>query len=220
MSCYGRIVLPILIGELMCMAPLNDDQLENIRNQRKIQIMRAAIKVFATNGFKLTKISLIAKEAGISHGLVYHYFKSKEEVLYESLEWAIELNQTRKFLNELSEMALSPLEKIRKFTKFALSSSKSESSDIFRIIQHLERTEGVPSHILEFTKNVGMMYVEFFIPIFIEGQEAGEIIQEDPEELVGLFLTIISGVIADDPDYWHENMDRKIAIFLRMITKR
>lgn len=65
-----------------------------------------------------------------------------------------------------------------------------------------------------------MMYIEFFIPIFIEGQAAGEIIQEDPEELVGLFLTIISGVIADDPDYWQENMDRKIAIFLRMITTR
>ena len=202
------------------MAHLNEDQLENIQNERKIQIMRAALRVFAANGFKLTKISLIAKEAGISHGLVYHYFKSKEEVLYESLEWAMELNETKKYLNKLSEMAITPTEKIRDFTKFALSSSKYESSDIFRIIQHLEHTEGVPTHILDFTKKVGMMYIEFFIPIFIEGQAAGEIIQEDPEELVGLFLTIISGVIADDPDYWQENMDRKIAIFLRMITTR
>ncbi|MER2060851.1 MAG: TetR/AcrR family transcriptional regulator [Niallia sp.] len=202
------------------MAPLNEDQLENIRNERKIQIMRAALKTFAENGFKLTKISLIAKEAGISHGLVYHYFKSKEEVLYESLEWAVELNETRKYLNELSAMAVSPIEKVRQFTKFALSSSKSESSNIFRVIQHLENTDGIPSQILDFTKNVGMMYIEFFIPIFIEGQEAGEIIQGDPEELVGLFLTIISGVMADDPDWWHENMDRKINIFMRMITTR
>ncbi|MBP2241795.1 AcrR family transcriptional regulator [Cytobacillus eiseniae] len=202
------------------MAPLNEDQLENIRNERKIQIMRAAIKVFATHGFKLTKISLIAKEAGISHGLVYHYFKSKEEVLYDSLEWAMELNETRKFLTELSEMAISPVEKLHKFTKFALSSSLSTSSDIFRIIQHLEHTEGVPDHLLEFTKNVGMMYVEFFIPIFIEGQKAGEIIQEDPEVLVGIFLTIISGVMADDPGWWQENMDHKIAIYLRMLTTR
>lgn len=202
------------------MAPLNDGQLENIRNERKIQIMRAALKTFAENGIKLTKISLIAKEAGISHGLVYHYFKSKEEVLYESLEWAMELNETRKYLNELSEMEVSPIEKVRQFTKFALSSSKSESSNVFRVIQHLENTEGIPSHILDFTKNAGMMYIEFFIPIFIEGQEVGEIIQGDPEELVGLFLTIISGVMADDPDWWHENMDRKIDIFIRMITTR
>ncbi|MBD8070715.1 TetR/AcrR family transcriptional regulator [Bacillus sp. PS06] len=202
------------------MAPLNEDQLENIRNERKIQIMRAALKTFAENGIKLTKISLIAQEAGISHGLVYHYFKSKEEVLYESLEWAVELNETRKYLNELSAKAVSPIEKVRQFTKFALSSSKSESSNIFRVIQHLENTDGIPSHILDFTKNVGMMYIEFFIPIFIEGQEAGEIIQGDPEELVGLFLTIISGVMADDPDWWRENMDRKIDIFMRMITTR
>ncbi|GIN63990.1 hypothetical protein J27TS8_39830 [Robertmurraya siralis] len=202
------------------MAPLNEEQLENIRNERKIQIMRAALKTFAENGIKLTKISLIAKEAGISHGLVYHYFKSKEEVLYESLEWAMELNETHEYLNELSKMSVSPLEKVRQFTKYALSSSKSENSHIFRVIQHLENTDGIPSHILDFTRNVGIMYVEFFIPIFIEGQEAGEFIQGDPEEIVGLFLTIISGVMADDPDFWHENMDRKIEIFMRMITTR
>lgn len=202
------------------MARLNEDQLENIRNERKIQIMKAALKVFAENGLKLTKISSIAKEAGISHGLVYHYFKSKEEVLYESLQWAMELNETRKFLKELSDMNISPIEKISRFTKFALSSSKSQSSDIFRIIRHLEDADDVPDHIVEFTQNVGKMYIEFFIPIFIEGQQTGEIIPGDPAELVGIFLTIISGIMADDPDWWHDNMDRKIEVFLRMISTR
>src|SRR5690625_3868109 len=112
------------------MGPLkaNENKLENIRKE---QIMKAAIKVFAVNGFKSTKISLIAKEAGISHGLVYHYFKSKEEVLNESLEWAMELNETRKYLDDLSVKPLSPVAKIHDFTKFALSSTKSGSRDIF-----------------------------------------------------------------------------------------
>ncbi|WP_050801661.1 TetR/AcrR family transcriptional regulator [Ornithinibacillus scapharcae] len=78
------------------MAPLNEEQLKDIRDERKQQIMSAAIKVFAENGIKLTKISMIAKEAGVSHGLVYHYFSSKEEVLYESLEWAMEMADTKK----------------------------------------------------------------------------------------------------------------------------
>jgi len=202
------------------MAPLNEDQLENIRNERKEQIMRAAIKVFAENGIRLTKISMIAKEAGISHGLVYHYFKSKEEVLYESLEWGMEINETRKFLQQLDASSIPPLEKVSRFTKFALSSANSGSRDIFRIIQHLLSTDGIPQHLIDFTESAGKMYIEFFIPIFIKGQESGEIVQGDPKELVELFLTIISAVMSDDPDFWQDNMDKKIAIFLRMIATR
>ncbi len=200
------------------MSRLNEGQMENIKKERKEQIMRAAIKVFAANGFKQTKVSLIAKEAGISHGLVYHYFNSKEEVLYESLEWAVRLDETRKYLNELSESPLSPLEKIRKFTKFALLSSDSLSNDLFRLLQHLKEMEEIPDQILEFTKSLETFYIEFFIPIFIEGQKTGEIIEEEPELLVGIFLTIISGVMADDVEFWHEDIDRKVAIFLRMIA--
>lgn len=200
------------------MSRLNEGQMENIKKERKEQIMRAAIKVFAANGFKQTKVSLIAKEAGISHGLVYHYFNSKEEVLYESLEWAVRLDETRKYLNELSESPLSPLEKIRKFTKFALLSSDSLSNDLFRLLQHLKEMEEIPDQIIEFTKSLETFYIEFFIPIFIEGQKTGEIIEEEPELLVGIFLTIISGVMADDVEFWHEDIDRKVAIFLRMIA--
>ncbi|MFA1819653.1 TetR/AcrR family transcriptional regulator [Virgibacillus oceani] len=200
------------------MARLPDDQLDNIRNERKEQIMRAAIKVFADNGVKLTKISMIAKEAGVSHGLVYHYFTSKEEVLYESLKWAVALNETRNFLQKLNEMSQSPLEKMKRFTKFAFSVNDSTSSNIFRIIQNLERSEGIPKEVKDFTDSLGLMYINFFIPIVKEGQESGEIIQGDPEDLVGLFLTIISGVMADDIDFWQENMDWKVDIFLRMLS--
>ncbi|GAK00210.1 MULTISPECIES: TetR/AcrR family transcriptional regulator [unclassified Geomicrobium] len=50
------------------MAPQNKEQLDQKKHERKAQIMRAAIKVFAENGIKLTKISMIAKEAKVSHG--------------------------------------------------------------------------------------------------------------------------------------------------------
>lgn len=44
-------------------------------------ILDAAIKVFATRGFHACRVSDIADEAGVAYGLVYHYFRSKEEVL-------------------------------------------------------------------------------------------------------------------------------------------
>lgn len=204
---------------MIYIAPLNEEQLNQKKTERKEQIMRAALKVFADNGVKLTKISMIAKEAGVSHGLVYHYFTSKEEVLYESLKWGVALNETRNFLQQLDEKSISPLGKIKEFTKYAFSASSSSiTTNIFRIIQNMERSEGIPKDVKDFMDNLGLMYIEYFIPIIKEGQESGEIYQDDPEELVGIFLTIVSGVMADDIDFWQENMDRKVDVFLRMLS--
>jgi TetR/AcrR family transcriptional regulator, fatty acid metabolism regulator protein len=50
-------------------------------NDKRRQILDAAVRVFARRGYHTCRVDEIAKEAGISHGLVYHYFSSKEEVL-------------------------------------------------------------------------------------------------------------------------------------------
>ena len=50
---------------------------------KRRQILDAAIHVFARQGFHACRVSDIADEAGVAYGLVYHYFKSKDEVLNE-----------------------------------------------------------------------------------------------------------------------------------------
>src|SRR5205823_489082 len=44
-------------------------------------ILDAAVRVFARQGFNGCRVSDIADEAGVAYGLVYHYFRSKDEVL-------------------------------------------------------------------------------------------------------------------------------------------
>jgi TetR/AcrR family fatty acid metabolism transcriptional regulator len=44
-------------------------------------ILDAAVKVFADKGYYGARVSDIAQEAGIAYGLVYHYFKNKEDLL-------------------------------------------------------------------------------------------------------------------------------------------
>jgi TetR/AcrR family transcriptional regulator, fatty acid metabolism regulator protein len=58
---------------------------------KRRQILDAAIRVFARQGFHATRVSDIADEAGVAYGLVYHYFKSKDEVLNElfSERWSL-----------------------------------------------------------------------------------------------------------------------------------
>lgn len=68
-------------------APLVETQVENpaLIDKRQKQIVNAAIKLFGERGYYITTIKDIAKEAGISPGLIYQYFKDKEDVLLLAL---------------------------------------------------------------------------------------------------------------------------------------
>jgi TetR/AcrR family fatty acid metabolism transcriptional regulator len=65
------------------MEPMSSRETERSRGGRDKRqlILDAAIKVFARTGYHGSRVSDIAREAGIAYGLVYHYFKNKEEVL-------------------------------------------------------------------------------------------------------------------------------------------
>jgi AcrR family transcriptional regulator len=53
------------------------------KSQRRDEIMAAAKKVFARNGFHATTIADIAKEARLAYGSVYWYFDSKDDLFHE-----------------------------------------------------------------------------------------------------------------------------------------
>lgn len=63
------------------MSPRTPQQLEEIRRDRKQAIMDTALEMFAENGYDSSSISKIAKKAGVSKGLMYNYFESKEDLL-------------------------------------------------------------------------------------------------------------------------------------------
>jgi AcrR family transcriptional regulator len=63
------------------MCPRTKEQFELIRENKKEQILNAAIECFGTRGYYSVTISQLAKHAGISKGLLYNYFSSKEDLL-------------------------------------------------------------------------------------------------------------------------------------------
>lgn len=58
------------------------------REEKKIEILKAAGKVFLTRGFERTKIDEVAKEAGIGKGTVYEYFASKQHLFEETINYS------------------------------------------------------------------------------------------------------------------------------------
>jgi AcrR family transcriptional regulator len=65
------------------MSPRTEQQFEIIREERKEQIKQVALELIAKEGFSKITISKIASKAKISKGLMYNYFKSKEELIIE-----------------------------------------------------------------------------------------------------------------------------------------
>jgi TetR/AcrR family fatty acid metabolism transcriptional regulator len=53
---------------------------------KRDRILSAAVKVFARSGFHATRVSEVAKAAGVADGTIYLYFKSKEELLFSLFE--------------------------------------------------------------------------------------------------------------------------------------
>ena len=77
------------------MSPRSKQQFEDIRDASKNKILEAALGLFGTKGYKSTSISDIVKSAGISKGLVYHYFESKEDLLKQLVDYLFEVANER-----------------------------------------------------------------------------------------------------------------------------
>jgi TetR/AcrR family transcriptional regulator, fatty acid metabolism regulator protein len=87
---------------------------------RRAELLAAAVRVFATSGFHQARVGDIAGEAGVAHGLLYHYFRSKEQVLETIFRetWSALVADTLRIEN-----AGVPLrEQLRRFARIYLGS--------------------------------------------------------------------------------------------------
>lgn len=75
------------------MTPRTPEQNEQIRERTRKQIKNAAFELFAHHGFSDTAVSAIATKAGISKGLIYHYYDSKDQILVAIFEDLTELGE-------------------------------------------------------------------------------------------------------------------------------
>jgi TetR/AcrR family transcriptional regulator, fatty acid metabolism regulator protein len=94
-------------------------------------ILDAAVRVFARQGFHQCRVSDIADEAGVAYGLVYHYFRSKDEVLDTLFleRWNVMLAVIR----ELDGEDMSPREKLSAITAFIVDSYRHDP-DLMKVI--------------------------------------------------------------------------------------
>jgi TetR/AcrR family transcriptional regulator, fatty acid metabolism regulator protein len=94
-------------------------------------ILDAAVRVFATRGFHHCRVSDVADEAGVAYGLVYHYFRSKEEILNTLFleRWQIMLDA----IGEIDSRELPAREKLHAVASFIIDSYRHDP-DLMKVI--------------------------------------------------------------------------------------
>ncbi|TVX99776.1 TetR/AcrR family transcriptional regulator [Cohnella terricola] len=95
------------------MSPRTKKQNESIREQRKQEILRAAIQVYAAKGYSAAALSDVAERAGLANGLVYYYFKSKQKLFRELYEYM--MDQSLRYTTAYFDQDVPVLEQFQKY---------------------------------------------------------------------------------------------------------
>jgi AcrR family transcriptional regulator len=196
------------------LAPLNDEQLHQIRDERREQIKAAALQVFARKGIISAKMSMIAETAGISNGLLYHYFKSKDELFTSLVQEA--LLESEASMRSIHEMPGTPIEKIRALTEGILDES---GAPYFMLIHQARTSDGVPEKAKQLLKQYSMdTSIDMLLPLFQAGQQAGQLTEEDPRELIACFLSVLSGIMVIHSNGSEDYRTPKADMLMRLIA--
>ncbi|NRD80180.1 TetR/AcrR family transcriptional regulator [Bacillus sp. BRMEA1] len=196
------------------MSSLNrQQQLDQIRDERREQIKQAALKMFARRGYTGTKTSMIAKEARISEGLIYRYFNSKEELFITLVQELME--EARRELEYVEYLPGTPFEQIRALTKNMLDEKNMYA---FMLMERARKADDVPEKVTQIFEEVSTnVLIVPIIPIFAKGQELGEFSPGEPRRMLSWYFTIINSLLTQeeiDEEYGLPDVD----VLMRILT--
>jgi len=199
------------------------------RRDKRVLILDAAVRVFARTGYHGSRVSDIAGEAGIAYGLVYHYFKNKEEILHTIFE-----ERWKGFLSVVEEIAARPTttgDKLVSIAALILNGYRVYPEWVKVLVLEIQRTSrfAEPGQL----RAVGGLF-QTIARVLREGQQAGELRDDlDPDIACYVFvgsleIVITSAVLglvgserdhAADGEYYVEVARTVVEIFMRGVAR-
>ncbi len=166
------------------------------REERRREIMNAARKVFSQNGFSKTTMEDIAREAELSPGTLYLYFKNKDE-LYASLSVEVLEHLLDRLKHVYVKEAQNPQMRINHL-KQTLFGVYEVDPLILLSLFHLQSSEilkNLAPPMLTTIRDLSKQSLEIISKIFAEGIENQVFIEKHPEALSDVMWALFSGVV-------------------------
>jgi len=171
---------------------MNERSKSDIINLRRAQLTRAAYKVVGQKGYYDFTIRDIAREAGLSTGLVHYYFKNKEDLLLNLLK---EINRNMLIiLNKAISTSGDPKEKLNIFMTQAFNLVKDEK-DYFYIVIDFWTQVNKNDRMKRANTKLFKSYRDEISKILKEGIDTGVFMKMDVDYTSAVIISIIQGMI-------------------------
>lgn len=185
------------------MSPRTPTQNEEIRQQTSRQIRDAAFELFAATGFANTSVRAIAEKAGVSKGLIYHYYEGKDDILQAIFDDLTDLgNRAIDFPDQLSSS-----ERLQRMLNMIFGYIK-ESTEVVRLMISLALQPDAVQKLKASIDEYNEQQVRILAPLFKDlGYENPEV---EAYYLAAKLDGITLGYISLGEDYPFEMMKQKV----------
>ena len=159
------------------------DKLNKSNNDKYHQILNAAIKVFAEQGYHKATISQVAREAGVADGTIYIYFKNKADILFNFFSY-----KTRRVFDRFKgevEKAEHAEDKLRNLIRRHLGEFQRDPN-----MAVVFQREALQARYIDeaYIKDITKMYLDIIGEIIDQGQKEGSIRKDFQSGLVKRFI--------------------------------
>ena len=172
--------------------PRSKESFSAMRENTKQKIEAAALSLFARKGLSV-KVSEIAEAAGVSQGLLYSHYPSKDALIAELVKQAIDISSQS--IEGLSEYEMPASEKIKQMTQMMclMFAQAFEAIDYFMFMIQVGMS-GLPQSAASLYPEGSPNPAESLAKMLIQGQREGSVVAGDPDQLATTYWATIQGL--------------------------
>jgi len=168
--------------------PRTERAYQEIRDRANRKILEAARAVFASKGLGAT-VADIASEAGVSQGLAYRYFPSKEEIFHTLLRQMLQSEVG----GSAAGSGRTPRERLERFVSETIR-LRREHPEFYRFLFQALSDRRLPKDIRDGLAARGQETRESMRRLVVEAQVDGEVSGGEPDQLVDAILACLEGL--------------------------
>lgn len=142
--------------------------------QRPEELFKAALCVFMERGYRATRLEDVARQAGVTKPLIYHYFQDKDDLLLKALAWKVE-QIVAEFQSEVGPASTPVESRLRRLFEYSWTRWKRPEWGRVHGTLLVEMREENPDLFRRWTEGSLVQRWKLIESILREGQERGEV---------------------------------------------
>ena len=172
--------------------PRTEAAFQEVREASRRKILDGALRVFAAKGSDAT-MAEVAGEAGVSQGLAYRYFPSKDAILSELVH---EITGSGGGAEErLKRLQGTAAERLRLLLTYMLEGLR-QKPEYSQFLNQVLRDGNAPLELREAVARNGQVIKSTIRKLIVEAQATRDVPADDPDQLLAALLAYIDGLVS------------------------